>query len=115
MGGWRNEALSGRNTCNSCSGRIGAVIPAQRKDAGGFSISSYGIESFWIEMRAEAPLEVLRTTWLFWLPDGTAFCVSMKILLTLPGPLFPADTGGKIRSLNIFSRLAQRAEIHAVS
>jgi len=39
----------------------------------------------------------------------------MKILLTLPGPLFPADTGGKIRSLNIFSRLANRAEIHAVS
>jgi len=39
----------------------------------------------------------------------------MKILLTLPGPLFPADTGGKIRSLNIFSRLAGRAEIHAVS
>jgi len=39
----------------------------------------------------------------------------MKILLTLPGPLFPADTGGKIRSLNIFSRLAKRAEVHAVS
>ena len=39
----------------------------------------------------------------------------MKILLSLPGPLFPADTGGKIRSLNIFSRLARRAEIHAVS
>jgi len=39
----------------------------------------------------------------------------MKILLTLPGPLFPADTGGKIRSLNIFSRLARRVEIHAVS
>jgi len=39
----------------------------------------------------------------------------MKILLTLPAPLFPADTGGKIRSLNIFSRLARRAEIHAVS
>jgi glycosyltransferase involved in cell wall biosynthesis len=39
----------------------------------------------------------------------------MKILLTLPDPLFPADTGGKIRSLNIFSRLARRAEIHAVS
>ncbi len=39
----------------------------------------------------------------------------MRILLTLPGPLFPADTGGKIRSLNIFSRLAKRAEIHAVS
>jgi|SRR5215471_6432678 len=39
----------------------------------------------------------------------------MKILLTLPGPLFPADTGGKIRSLNIFSRLSRRAEIHAVS
>ena len=40
---------------------------------------------------------------------------AMKILLTLPGPLFPADTGGKIRSLNIFSRLAKRAEIHALS
>jgi polysaccharide biosynthesis protein PslH len=39
----------------------------------------------------------------------------MKILLTLPGPLFPPDTGGKIRSLNIFSRLAKKAEIHAVS
>lgn len=39
----------------------------------------------------------------------------MRMLLTLPGPLFPADTGGKIRSLNIFSRLAKRAEIHAVS
>ena len=39
----------------------------------------------------------------------------MKILLTLPRPLFPPDTGGKIRSLNIFARLAKRAEIHAVS
>jgi glycosyltransferase involved in cell wall biosynthesis len=39
----------------------------------------------------------------------------VKILLTLPGPLFPADTGGKIRSLNIFSRLSKTAEIHAVS
>ena len=39
----------------------------------------------------------------------------MKILLTLPRPLLPADTGGKIRSLNIFSRLAQRVEIHALS
>lgn len=39
----------------------------------------------------------------------------MRILLALPRPLFPADTGGKIRSLNIFSRLAKRAEIHAVS
>lgn len=39
----------------------------------------------------------------------------MKILLTLPRPLFPADTGGKIRSLNIFRGLAKRAEIHAVS
>jgi len=39
----------------------------------------------------------------------------MKILLAVPRPLFPADTGGKIRSLNIFSRLATRAEIHAVS
>lgn len=39
----------------------------------------------------------------------------MRVLLTLPGPLFPADTGGKIRSLNIFSRLAKTREIHAVS
>jgi len=39
----------------------------------------------------------------------------MRILLTLPRPLFPADTGGKIRSKNIFARLAHRAEIHAVS
>jgi glycosyltransferase involved in cell wall biosynthesis len=39
----------------------------------------------------------------------------MKLLLTLPEPFFPADTGGKIRSLNIFSRLAKRTEIHAVS
>lgn len=39
----------------------------------------------------------------------------MKILLALARPLFPADTGGKIRSLNIFQRLARRAEIHCVS
>lgn len=39
----------------------------------------------------------------------------MKILLALPGPLFPADTGGKIRTLNIFSRLAKNVEVHAVS
>jgi len=39
----------------------------------------------------------------------------MKILLALPGPLFPADTGGKIRTLNIFSRLAKSVEVHAVS
>lgn len=39
----------------------------------------------------------------------------MKLLLTLPRPLFPADTGGKIRTLNIFRRLAERMEIHAVS
>lgn len=39
----------------------------------------------------------------------------MKILLTLPRPLFPTDTGGKIRTLSIFRRLAERAEIHAVS
>ncbi|HWZ46046.1 MAG TPA: glycosyltransferase [Candidatus Saccharimonadales bacterium] len=39
----------------------------------------------------------------------------MRILLTLPRPFFPADTGGKIRSLNIFSRLAAKAEIHAIS
>ena len=39
----------------------------------------------------------------------------MKILLALPRPLFPTDTGGKIRTLKIFERLAQRHEIHAVS
>jgi len=39
----------------------------------------------------------------------------MKILLTLRQPLYPADTGGKVRSLNIFSRLAKRMSIHAVS
>jgi glycosyltransferase involved in cell wall biosynthesis len=39
----------------------------------------------------------------------------MRILLALPGPLFPADTGGKIRTLNIFSRVAKSAEVHAVS
>ena len=41
--------------------------------------------------------------------------MAMKILLTLPRPLFPPDTGGKIRSLNILARLAKRAEIHAIS
>jgi sugar transferase (PEP-CTERM/EpsH1 system associated) len=39
----------------------------------------------------------------------------MNILLTLRQPLLPADSGGKVRSLNIFSRLAKRATIHAVS
>ncbi len=39
----------------------------------------------------------------------------MKILLTLPRPLFPPNTGGRIRSFNIFSRLARQMEIHAVS
>ena len=39
----------------------------------------------------------------------------MKILLATPRPLFPADTGGKIRSLETFSRLAKRFEVHAVS
>ena len=39
----------------------------------------------------------------------------MNILLTLRQPLVPADTGGKVRSLNIFSRLAKRVSIHAVS
>ena len=33
----------------------------------------------------------------------------------MPRPLFPADTGGKIRTLNIVQRLAGRMEIHAVS
>lgn len=39
----------------------------------------------------------------------------MKILLAFPRPLVPADTGGKIRSLQIFSRLASRSEVHAIS
>ena len=39
----------------------------------------------------------------------------MRILLTLPRPLFPTDTGGKIRTLKIFERLVTRHEIHAVS
>ncbi len=39
----------------------------------------------------------------------------MNILLALRQPLLPADTGGKVRSLNILSRLAKRASIHAVS
>lgn len=39
----------------------------------------------------------------------------MNILLTLRQPLLPADTGGKVRSLNILSRLAKRASIHAIS
>lgn len=39
----------------------------------------------------------------------------MKILLTLRQPLLPPDTGGKVRSWNIFSRLAKRMPIHAVS
>ena len=38
----------------------------------------------------------------------------MKILLAFPPRLVPADTGGKIRSLQIFSRLSDRAEIHAI-
>jgi sugar transferase (PEP-CTERM/EpsH1 system associated) len=41
--------------------------------------------------------------------------VNLKILLLLPRPLIPADIGGKIRSLNIFKRLAKRMEIHAMS
>jgi glycosyltransferase involved in cell wall biosynthesis len=39
----------------------------------------------------------------------------MEILLTLRQPLVPADTGGKVRSWNIFSRLARGASIDAVS
>jgi sugar transferase (PEP-CTERM/EpsH1 system associated) len=39
----------------------------------------------------------------------------VKILLALPRPLFPTDTGGKIRTLKIFEQLAGRHEIHAVS
>lgn len=39
----------------------------------------------------------------------------MRLLLAFPRPLVPADTGGKIRSLQIFSRLAERMEIHAIS
>ncbi len=41
--------------------------------------------------------------------------MTINVLLTVPRPLFPPDTGGKIRSLNILGRLAQRVEIHAVS
>jgi sugar transferase (PEP-CTERM/EpsH1 system associated) len=43
------------------------------------------------------------------------YASAVKILLTLRQPLFPPDTGGKVRSLNIFARLAKRAAIHAVS
>ncbi len=39
----------------------------------------------------------------------------MRILLTLPRPLFPCDTGGRIRSLRIFQRLVKRLEIHALA
>jgi glycosyltransferase involved in cell wall biosynthesis len=39
----------------------------------------------------------------------------MNILLALRQPLVPADTGGKVRSLNIVSRLAKRVSIHAIS
>ncbi len=39
----------------------------------------------------------------------------LKVLLALGRPLFPANTGGQIRSLNIFSRLAGRMEIHCLS
>lgn len=39
----------------------------------------------------------------------------MEILLALRQPLFPPDTGGKVRSFNIFSRLAKRVAIDAVS
>src|SRR5215831_15805744 len=39
----------------------------------------------------------------------------MNVLLTLRQPLLPADTGGKVRSFNIFSRLAKRVSLHAVS
>lgn len=40
---------------------------------------------------------------------------ALKILLTAPRPLIPADTGGKVRTLNIFTRLADHMEIHAIS
>ena len=39
----------------------------------------------------------------------------MKVALALPRPLFPTDTGGKIRTLNIMTRLSSEVEIHAVS
>jgi polysaccharide biosynthesis protein PslH len=39
----------------------------------------------------------------------------MKILLSLCRPLFPQDTGGRIRTFNVFSRLARKVEVHAVS
>ena len=35
----------------------------------------------------------------------------MRILIATPRVLFPADTGGKIRSANMFRRLAQRADV----
>ena len=39
----------------------------------------------------------------------------MKILLSLCRPLFPQDTGGRIRTYNVFSRLARKVDVHAVS
>jgi len=39
----------------------------------------------------------------------------MKILLLLPRPLFPTNTGGRIRILNMFTRLARHDEVHAIS
>jgi sugar transferase (PEP-CTERM/EpsH1 system associated) len=36
-------------------------------------------------------------------------------MLVLPRPLFPAHTGGRIRILNIFTRLARQAELHVIS
>lgn len=39
----------------------------------------------------------------------------MKILVPMPRPLFPTDTGGKIRTWNIFSHLSERVELHAIS
>ncbi|MGB7847445.1 MAG: glycosyltransferase [Candidatus Acidiferrum sp.] len=50
-----------------------------------------------------------------WDTDRDRQPVLMRVLLAFPRPLLPADTGGKIRSLQIFTRLAKRHEIHAIS
>jgi len=39
----------------------------------------------------------------------------MKIVLALHRPLFPTDRGARVRSLNLFQRLAKRIKIHVVS
>jgi glycosyltransferase involved in cell wall biosynthesis len=39
----------------------------------------------------------------------------MKVLCIMPRPLFPTDAGGKIRSLNIFSRLSPQVKLHTMA